>query len=154
MFIVGVLYFNRHPWWWYRTVPKHVGFIVNSSTSNNSTCAPNNVFVLAAFPAQCDWRRFGRQTCGWSVVFQIGVARLSSLTSWHDSLFTCSPRTHWSFCSLLWDSQPQLSLVSTASHALGSGNNSKFWFSLRMWHLKKLCFLWANISPLYKAQRR
>jgi hypothetical protein len=22
-----VLYFNRHPWWWYRSVPKHVRFI-------------------------------------------------------------------------------------------------------------------------------
>jgi hypothetical protein len=27
MFIVGVLYFKPHFWWWYRSVPKHVGFI-------------------------------------------------------------------------------------------------------------------------------
>jgi hypothetical protein len=27
MFVVGVLYFNRHPRRWYRGVPKHVAFI-------------------------------------------------------------------------------------------------------------------------------
>jgi hypothetical protein len=76
---------------------------------------------------------------------RFGKARQSSHSSWPGSLLTCSPRTHCSVCSSHSDSQPQMSLVSTASHTHRSNTKFKFWFSVRMWDLQNIAVFYERI---------